>query len=234
MGGGVMSDLVVAVPVLGRPERLRLVLEAFSDVRVLFLPDEFDVESVEELERLGAWFSFAPVVDEFGVATYESKVNHAFLITEEPYLLYAADDVVPQSGWLARALELLEVNPRVGLLATNDESHHLVKAGKLATHGIVRRSYVFEFGSASLPDAGLVFYEGYRHWGCDAEASYVARGRDAFLFAPDVRLTHVRRKLARKRGGMDKTYELGAAFADRDRALLRLRCPGWPEVEAPR
>lgn len=224
-----MSDLTVAVPVLGRPQRLEGVLEAFQGADVLFLPDEDDRPTMGALKALGASYSIAHRAEKFGVPTYETKVNHAFGVTSTPYLMYAADDVEPQGNWLERILQVMGDNQGVGLLATNDEAHHLVQKGKLATHGVVRRSYVERYGSASLDDAGPVFYEGYRHWGCDAEASYVARKRNAFHFDAKIRITHKRRHNIR-RHGEDKVYKIGFEYADTDRALMRERCPGWPEL----
>jgi hypothetical protein len=227
-----MNEVTVAIPTLGRPSRVLEVARAFMQdgVDILFLPDEDDVQTMQVLKQARLPYSIAHVAQKFGVPTYETKINHAYSITDTPYLLYASDDVEPQMGWLSNALTILNADLSVGLLATNDESHHLVRAGKLATHGIVRRSYVQQHGTASHPDSGPVFHEGYRHWGCDAEASYVARIRGAFRYGDKVRVTHVRRKMVRRSGGIDKTYQIGNAHADSDRALLAERCPGWPEI----
>jgi hypothetical protein len=223
--------LTLAVPVLWRPERIKSVLRDFSHlaVDVLFLPDRADEETITELEKHHANYSFAHDAEAFGVPTYETKVNHAFEVTDTPYLMYGADDITPENGWLANAMSIFRRNPKVGLLATNDGAHHLVMKGLLATHGILRRAYVEEYGSASHPDAGPVFYEGYRHWCCDAEASYVARQRGAFNYSPTVMVTHKRRDTVRKKGE-DRTYLIGKEYADRDRALLAKRCPGWPKL----
>jgi len=222
-----MSNLTVAVPVLWRPHRIPAVIKAFKGVDVLFLPDEDDKPTIDALRQHKAWYSIAHKSEKFGVATYETKVNHAYQMTDTPYLMYASDDVEPQDGWLNHALNIMRTKPNVGLLATNDGHHPLVKKGKLATHGIIRRSYVQEYGTASLPDAGPIFYEGYRHWCCDAEASYVARMRGAFHYDSNIRVLH---RQVRDRYAEEKTYAIGRAHANSDRALLMERCPTWPEV----
>lgn len=203
-------------------------LKHFSGHQVLFLPDETDELSIRELNRHGAWHEFAPVVPEFGCATYSSKVNHAYRVTTSPYLLYASDDIVPEAKWWISARKTLESNPTIGLLATNDTRHPLVKRGRLAVHGILRRSYIEEYGSASLPDAGPVFWEGYRHWNCDVEVSYVARARGVFGYDPNSILKHLDPR--RDQTLMDSTYKLGRSFAGEDRAKRIRRCPGWPDT----
>jgi hypothetical protein len=215
----------ICVPILNRPERIRTVLARFNTPRtpVLFLPDPTDEASVGELDDLGATYAIAPPAPAWGTPTYASKINHAFRTTATPFILYASDDVRPQAGWWDAAERVL-ADARVGLLGTNDLAHGLVRAGRLATHGVVRREYVLEYGSASLPDSGPVFHEGYRHWCVDAEASAVARARGRYRFEPSIILRH-------DRGARDdSTYRLGRSFADRDRALLQKRWPWWPSA----
>lgn len=223
-----VPTLTVAVPILGRPQRIEAVTRRFDDPRIelLFLPDATDTDSIAELERLGAAYSFAHAAPDYGVPTYASKINHAYRVTTLPFLLYASDDVVPQRGWLDLALHVLR-DESIGLLATNDNHHYLVRSGRLATHGIVRRAYVEMHGTASL-DAGPVMSEAYRHWNCDVEISYVARQRGAFRFDRRVVLRHDHPQATRSKP--DATYALGRSFADADRAIRTARIPTWPEV----
>lgn len=213
--------ITVAVPILGRPHRIQEVVGRFDDPRLdlLFLPDAADEASVAELGKLGATYSFAPPAPAFGVPTYATKINHAFLTTDLPFLLYASDDVQPVGNWVAKALRYL-TDERVGVLATNDQSNASVMRGRLATHGIVRRAYVEQYGSASLDDAGPVMFEGYRHHNCDVELSRVAIRRGAFKYAPDVILQH-------QKGAVDATYRLGQAHREHDKAMKAARAPEW-------
>lgn len=221
------TDVTVCIPILWRPHRISVMLAAFDDPRtpVLFLPDETDRDSVRELDALGAAYAFAPPAPAFGVPTFASKINHAYRITSTPFLLYVGDDVSPEAGWWDAALRALR-NEGVGVLATDDGRRGPVRRQALAVHGVVRRAYVERFGSASLPDAGPVFFEGYRHWQCDAELSYVARARGAFAYARDSVVRH----LAPRSGELDATYALGRSFAVRDMRLRDARCRGWPRA----
>lgn len=221
------SDITVAVPTLNRAEQLSEVMKRFHDVPLLFLPDPADRKTMRKLEHAGANYGIAPIVPEFGRRTYASKINHAYRVTSTPFLLFASDDVVPEPGWVYRALAHLQ-DERIGLLATNDLRHHLVMRGKLATHGIVRRAYVERYGSASLPGAGPVLHEGYGHWCVDCEISWVARERDAFKFAHDVILRHA--APPDRSTGIDSTYALGRSTKAQDQRLRTARIPTWPGV----
>ena len=220
------TNLTVCIPILWRPHRISVMLAAFDGMPVLFLPDEDDAESVRELDANAAWYSLAAPAPAFGVPTFASKINHAFRTTTTPFILYVGDDVEPERNWWNDAARRLRATPTVGVLATNDGRHGTVRQRTLAVHGIVRRAYVERYGSASLPDAGPVFHEGYRHWQCDAEVSYVARARRAFAYAPGSVLRH----LAPRGEPPDATYALGRSFARADLALRTSRCPEWPRV----
>jgi hypothetical protein len=218
-----MTRLTVAIPILNRPQNLLDCYKRWEGVDVLFLPDEFgDTATVELLELYGLPHAFAMPCKEFGGAvTYAHKINYAYLITGSEFLLYAADDVYPHDGWLEKALDILDSNLAIGLLGTNDLTNPTVQKGRLATHGIVRRSYVKRYGSASGPGAGPVFYEGYRHACCDAEATKVAISRRAYHYAPEVILEH--RHPMKDPNLDDDTYRLGESYLEHDRAVLKSR-----------
>ena len=222
------DELTILVPILNRPHRIKWVQDQFKGFNVLFLPDQNDHDSIRELERLGATYEIAPTVEEWGCATYASKVNHAYRVTSSPYLMYASDNVSPKPGWWRIAKQRLDANPHIGLLGTNDCANRFVLRKVLATHGILRRSYIEEYGSASLPDAGPVFWEGYRHWGCDVEASFVARGRAVFAFERNCIVRH--HSAGNTPELRDSVYELGQRYVEEDRRRRMQRCPGWPHA----
>lgn len=212
--------LTVAVPILNRPHLISRTLEAFStEGYVLFLPNEDDHESIETLHELGANYSFAPAAEAFGVPTYASKVNHAYRVTKSRFIMYASDDIIPQPGWYWRVVRSFD-SPNVGLVGLYDglrpHSAHL----RNATHGIVRREYVEKYGGASLPDAGPIFWEGYRHACVDVEVTGVARSRGAYLYQPEARLKNMRDL-------SDATTALGESFLEEDRARMRTRRHRW-------
>lgn len=217
--------MTIAVPVLGRPHKVEWVIKWFKgpNLELLFLPDVTDRYTIEVLEKMGAWYEFAPSAELYQTPTYASKINHAYKVTDTEFLFYASDDLQPKPQWIYHLFKDLDANPHVGLMALND-GHHLVTRGMLATHGVVRRSYVEEYGSASLPDAGPVMNEMYRHWWCDCEISYVARQRKAFGLSWNSRFFHNRKRRS------DETYQLGESFAAADRRIAEQRLPGWPEM----
>jgi len=220
-------SITVAVPILDRPGRIVPFADAcrHARVQVLFLPDPTDSMSLEVLHRSGLPFALAPPAEAFGVPTYASKVNHAYRVTDTPFILYAGDDLAPRdTDWPTLALRHL-ANERVGVLSTNDAHHRLNRLGVLATHGIIRRSYIEHHGTASLPDAGPVFSEAYRHAGPDVEVSVVALRRNAFRHAPDVVLEH--RHYRAGKAPRDSTYRLGQLHLAADRERMNERLPEW-------
>lgn len=210
--------ITIAVPVLGRPRSVEVVLKRFDGLDVLFLPDEADEATIAEIERHGASYSIAHAAEAFDVPTYATKLNHAYVASGQPFIMYASDDIVPQAGWLEHAMNALQ-NESIGLLGLKDgfrpDRNHLWNA----THGIIRRSYVEAHGSASLPDAGPIFWEGYRHACVDVEATGVAIKRNAYKYEPRAALVHDRK--------MDGTTSMGAQFLEDDRVRMRARQSRW-------
>lgn len=212
-------DLItIAVPVLGRPRSIEVVLKRFDGLDVLFLPDESDEATIAEIERHGASYSIAHEAEAFGVPTYATKLNRAYHVTSQPFIMYASDDIVPQPGWLEHATSALQ-DESIGLLGLKDglrpDKNHLWNA----THGIIRRSYIEAHGSASLEDAGPVFWEGYRHACVDVEVTGVAIKRGAYRYEPRAALKHDRR--------VDATTSIGVQFLEDDRARMRARQLRW-------
>lgn len=210
--------VTIAVPILNRPERIEAVMGHFEGFDVLFLPDRTDTESILELERTGAHYSLAPTVKAFGVPTYASKVNHAYRVTDSPFLLYGSDDIHPEPGWWDKALVSLR-DESIGLLGVYDGVRPYARHQVVATHGIVRRSYVERYGSASLKDAGPIFWEGYRHACVDVEVTGVANARRAYRFNPKVVFKHDRPN--------DSTMQLGGSFLEEDRERMYVRQGIW-------
>lgn len=226
-------SITVAIPILNRPHAIEPCAARWRHAltELLFLPDETDAESLQVLERAGLPFALAPPAPDWGVPTFASKINHAYRVTNRPFLLYVGDDVSPQRPtlWPHQALAILR-DPTIGLLSTNDRHHYLNRAGVLATHGIVRRAYVEQHGTASLPGSGPVFSEAYRHAGPDIEISVVALRRNAMRHASRIVLEH-RHHLAGK-AAPDGTYQLGRSFLEGDRAIVRARVPEWEAIRA--
>jgi hypothetical protein len=214
MWGFMTSDklVTVAIPILNRPERIKTVYNYFSErtgrlENVLFLPDRDDFESISILNELGYNYLISKPSEKFGVQTYASKINYAFLNSNLEFFMYAADDVIPQPGWFTILLNEFKKNPNVGVVVPNDNLTLAVQEGRGAPHAVIRREYVNKFNGASFPGSGIVMHEGYRHAFCDTELMEVAKKRKAFLYVPESVVVHDRPGLSEK--NVDEVYKLG-------------------------
>lgn len=184
-----MSQLVVLVPVLKRPHRVKPLLESLfaatpGKPHVLFITDPDDDE---ERKQVKAAVSVFEGVEELVVkGNYAKKINAGVKATREPLLLFGADDLEFHPGWLKAAKAKL--GKGIGVVATNDLANPRVTAGELATHPLVTRAYT-KLGTIDDPDR--VLHEAYRHEYSDREFSETAQFRNAFAYAPDSVVEHL-------------------------------------------
>lgn len=207
--------LVVLVPTLGRPHKLKPLAEEFAkttpDHRMLFIVDPGDSESHWEALQAGDVL----VSERTG---YSAKVNQGVKASDEEYILLAADDVKPHPNWFENAVKLM--SDKIGYVSLNDLGNRGVMRGRFATFPLIARWY------AELDDE--LYHEGYRHWFCDLEASERAKQRGAFAYAPDAVMEHMHPLW--NKGEMDQTYEDWAYNQEgnaQDRALFHSRRHLW-------
>lgn len=213
----------VLIPVLGRPHRVQPLLENLSastavPLNVFFLVSKGDIEEIKAVKAAGAKslsFTGPPAQGQ-----YAKKINLGFRKTKSPFLFLGADDIKFHPGWAEEALRI--AGDRYHVVATNDRANYFVKAGLLATHSIVRRSYMEDPGG-SLDGPGIIYHEGYNHNFVDVELSVLARARGVFVYARNAVVEHMH-PLFRRDVVRDQTYEIGLRdFAD-DRATFCARC----------
>lgn len=224
-----MTDLVILVPVLNRPHRVAPFLEAVErttpGARVLFLVDRDDTAEYEAIRphmregthdlRLGSMEVFE------GNPTYAEKINQGVRVTIEPWILFAADDLEPQAGWLEAAITAIAFDgPAV--VGLNDLIPRRRNRREHATHFLVSRSY------AALPtiDGGEgPLHTGYHHWCVDDELIGTATARGAYIYAPEARIKHLHPMTGEAKD--DSTYRRGRRRAKQDRQILRSREALW-------
>jgi len=204
--------LTVAIPILNRPEKIKKVYDYFSErtgglEEIVFLPDESDVASISLLDELGYNYLISPKSNKFGIQTYASKINYAFLNSNLEFFMYSADDVIPQPGWFSVLLNEFRNNKNLGVLVPNDNLTLAVQEGRGAPHAVVRRNYVNKFKGASFPGSGILMHDGYRHAFCDTELMETAKKRNAFLYVPESVVVHDRPPLGDENN--DEVYNLG-------------------------
>lgn len=216
---GAALACAILVPVLARPARVAPLLLSIRNAtpephRVLFICDPDDAPEIAAVDAAGA----ERVLIKAG---YPGKINLGVHLTTEPLLFLGADDLVFHAGWLERATARLA--PRIGVVGTNDIANPRVMSGEHATHCLVTRSYVEQFGT--IDQRGQLLHEGYGHQFCDDELVGTARHRNAFVFAADAVVEHLHPCWGT--APTDSTYEKGQATFMADRRLYRRRRPQW-------
>ena len=183
------KDLAVVVPMLGRPHRVRPLLESLEatapDARVIFGCSPGDTLVHREVDATGrqrlevAWT---------GRGDYARKINYGYRACAERYIFLAADDLRFHPGWWEAALAVQEATG-AGVVGTQDLCNPRVIAGEHSTHSLVTRAYADTFGTIDQP--GAILHEGYQHEYVDDELVATARYRGAWAFAHDAVVQHL-------------------------------------------
>lgn len=204
-----MTELVVLVPALHRPHRVRPLLKsiraATPDARVLFICDPQDVEERKAVEAAGA-----ELIIEGG--KYARKINRAVAQTSEPLLFLGADDLGFQPGWYEAAKSYLDRAEVVGIndLIKRDRDH--------TTHFLITRAYAKR---PTLDDEVGPLCEKYAHNCVDDELIATAEKRGVYAYAPDAHVKHFHPMNGT--ADMDPVYGKGMASLRRDKQLLHRR-----------
>lgn len=216
----------VLLPVLGRPHRVEPLLEnllSSTDVslNILFLTSKGDTGEIKAVRAAGAKqasFDGPPAQGQ-----YAKKINLGYRKTKNPFLFLGADDIFFQRGWAEEALRV--AGERFSVISTNDRSNAMVMSGLLATHSLVRRSYMDDPGG-SLEGPGSIYFEGYNHNFVDVELSVLARHRGVFAYARSAIVRHMH-PLFNRSVPRDDTYVAGLRDFEQDRSTFCKRCAGF-------
>jgi len=228
-----MEPTAILIPTLGRPHRVRGLLDNVAattrcPATTYFVVERDDVRTIEEVRKASARVVFNP-----GPPTYASCINTAYRETDEPYLFLGADDIVFVDGWLEAALSAL-ADPGVGVVGTADPYWPLPDH---SSHSLVRRRYI-EDQSGCMDLRDTVLYP-YWHGFTDHELVGVAKARGVYRYCAESRLEHHHPgwdPLGRVRGGatLDGTYRKGNRHHRRDIVTFVDRSEQWmPLVDVP-
>lgn len=200
-----MSVIDILVPVLGRPQNVKPLLESIAitecEHRVFFICSPSDKEQIKACRRSKA----QTLVCEWepGPGDFAKKINWAFPQTDAPWVFQAADDLNFHWGWDIFALRIAKQRS-AGVIGTNDLGNPLVRRGGHSTHTLIRRSYIDEYGG-TYDDTGLVFCELYDHQYCDNEFVQTAIRRGQWAFAKRSIVEHLHPHWGKSPS--DATYE---------------------------
>lgn len=216
----------ILIPVLSRPRNAAPVVESIREStsrvahRVLFLCSPGDRAQIDAALEVA---DDVIVVDHRpGPGDFAKKSNIAIKETRYPWLLFGADDLQFHDGWAEAALETAaETGKRV--IATNDKANPEVMRGRHATHPLVARSYIEEYGTI---DGEGFYHEGYSHQCVDVEATETAQARGEFAFSAGSVVRHLH-PIFNRHVPMDSTYEKALRDGQRDRDLMLSRRVLW-------
>lgn len=216
------ADLAILVPVLGRPHRVKPLLDSIEattpGARVLFLADPDDEAEIEAIERESIRGNLCVKLDTQG-GNYATKINRGVGLTSEPYLFTGADDLLPEPGWFTAAAACLRDG--VEVVGVNDLIKRRAVRRQHATHFLVCREYV-RHGTIDGP--GL-FHEGYDHSWVDNEFIATAQARDAYAYCADAHVRH--EHPMNDTAPDDETYRKGRERFHEDRRLFEGRSRLW-------
>ncbi len=227
-------QIAVLVPVLNRPERVAPLVESLAkasrtDPRLVFLVTEGDDAELAACLATDAMTVVVPFPLEGG--DYARKVNYGVLVTEEPWLFQAGDDLEFHPGWDDHLLAFAERHDAALVVGTNDLGNPMVKTGAHSTHSLIARGYVEEFGTIDEP--GKALHEGYWHCWVDNELIETAKARRVYFSDRRSTVEHLHpvwrvKPGARERKGTDDaTYKRGQERYQEDHALFMQRRSLW-------
>lgn len=189
------SEIAIAVPLLGRPQRVRPLLESARDATpephtIWLIVTHGDQQVINESLALADEFSARVVqMAPQAVGDYAKKINRVFNLSVEPFIFTAADDLKFYDGWWPAARAMFD-DPKIGVVGTNDLAPtNRSRAGDHSTHFAIRRTYVQQHGL--IDGAAGVFYEGYHHEYVDDEAVGTAKHRGAWAYASNSIVEHL-------------------------------------------
>lgn len=216
------TGLVILVPMLGRPHRVRPLLDSIQEATpaasVLFLLSQTDTTVRRTVEATGQPSHIVPYLS---VGDYAMKINRGIAATDHPLIFTGADDLRFWPGWLQAALDALA--PGIGVVGTNDLGNPRVMAGDHATHFLVTREYA-QRGTVDQPNSGMLMHPEYPHEFVDDELVGTAKKRGAWAMALDAHVEHLHPHWGKAK--MDRLYSqqpyrmrLGQAIYRRRRLL---------------
>lgn len=229
------AEILVVAPVLDRPRNARPLVESLlaatrTDWRLVFMCSPGDTAELDACQDVAVFDGVDVLVVDWsaGSADYARKINLAFELTDEPYLLLAADDLRFHAGWDVAALEVAHEFD-VGVVGTNDLGNQQTVAGLHSTHPLVARCYVDRLGGV-VGEPGVVYHDGYDHQFVDTELVATARARGCYAHVKTAVVEHMHPLWGK--GERDATYAKGLERGAADRRLFESRRHLWARERA--
>ncbi len=211
------APVAVLVPVMKRPQNAEPFMRSL--VASTGLATAYAIYDEDDIETRDAWkLAGAQTIPSSG-SSFATKINDGYRATGEPWVFLVGDDVRFHSGWLDQA-EHVARTTGAAVVGANDLANARVMRGEHATHMLIARSYIDEYG-ASWDGPGIVTHEGYGHWFVDDEIVACAKQRGTFTVALASKVEHLHPIVGKAEP--DEVYELGQQHAEQDRKVFEAR-----------
>lgn len=211
----------VLVPVLQRPQNAERFMASWRATRPEGVPCPLAIYGPNDPDTGAAWVAAGARViycaKEPG--SFSQKINLAYGMTSEEWILLVGDDVHFHPRWFEEALACHEASGCL-VIGTNDLGNGAVMSGQHATHMMIRRDYVDNLG-ASWDGPGVVCHEGYRHAYVDDEIVQAAHRRGTWASANNAVIEHMHP--AWGKGEHDDIYAIGSLAMPADGGLFKQR-----------
>lgn len=213
-----VDSVAILVPVLGRPHRVRPLVENIQAVTpephtIYFCAS--DQPTIDELKRVMGTHVWA-VFDEGD--TWPKRINRLFTSTEEPYIFTAADDLLFHEHWLSEAMRAMKGMREEGVVVVEDMHN------PNGTMALIARTYIMKYGG-SADVKGQVMHPGYTHNWSDTELFSVAQSRRLLVRCRTSVVEHLHHEAGKM--PWDDTYAKGMEHELEDRMLFRRRRRLW-------
>jgi len=218
----------IICPVLSRPQNAQPLVASIHKATTVPFTITFMVspDDTQQLKACEATDADIYIVEwQPGPGDASRKWNLGYTITENPFVLLAADDLEFEPGWDLAVLKQAE-RTGAGVIGTNDQANPLVMKGKHSTHPVVRRTYIDSVGGTWHDGPGIVYCEAYSHQWIETELVNAAMQRNEWAFAMTSIVRHMHPIFphrGRPRTPMDDTYRIAMADGHADGALYKER-----------
>ena len=226
-----MSDLLIIIPVLGRPQNANQVATSIDNnttnpCRIAFVCTQSDTDQIAACRQtIEPNRDLVYVLEPNSVGDYAKKINHAYRFGDERYVFLGADDLVFHQGWDVEALRVMH-ETGAGVVGTNDLANQQTIAGLHSTHSLVDRAYIDRCGGY-VGGPGRVYFEGYHHQFVDNELVQTAMARDCYAHAFHSQVKHLHPLW--RTAPDDATYRLALRDSGPDRLLFESRKCLWED-----
>lgn len=179
-----MDRLAVLVPVLGRPWRVRALLDSIEattdEAHVVFICDHGDTDEIRAINQDGR--ADIPLCV---TGNYAEKITAGVGYTDEPLVFLAADDLTFRPGWFEAALA--HMRDGVEVVGVNDLIPRRAGRERHATHFLMTRAYAER---PCIDGSEGPLFTRYMHNFCDDELIGTATHRGVYAYAEESHVAH--------------------------------------------